>query len=340
MKIKILFLLILTNIFTDFFGQSNSPFPGPATGSTLLLLMYDENHEALPLGNGFVIGENKIATSFHIIENSTSGFAVLDEKSPKYKITGIISKNEKMDIAILAVEELGVFPVKLANKLKLDYGDKVRAISNPSGAGSKVSSGIINGVVDLKSSKLSSKMDTMIQITSFVTPRSNGGPVINEKGDVIGVAVTIIKTGMTFSFVVPVTYLQELLLKEAKGDIAFKKSKRSKSSLLDKDWSNYLREAVTGTAFKFDSNPNSGFYTFSVRNNLIYPIKNIKCLIIFYDSNQLPIESELISIDNVIRPKMAKRLKKHGRMRRGEVRDLTHWTEIRILTFEIDEFGN
>jgi S1-C subfamily serine protease len=340
MKIKLPLLLFLVIQFSACFGQSNSPFPGPATGSTVLLLMYDENHKALPLGNGFVIGENQVATSFHVIENSASGFVVLNDKSEKYKIAGVISKNEKMDIAVLAVEQLGIFPAKLASKLKFEFGDKVRAISNPSGTGAKVSPGIINGVVDLKPSKLSSKSDTMIQITSFVTPRCNGGPVINEKGDVIGVAVTIIKTGMTFGFTVPVTYLQELLSVKPKGDLSFKKSKRSKSSLLDKDWSNYLREAVTGMAFKFDSNPNSGFYTFSVRNNLIYPIRNIKCLVIFYDSNQLPIESEIITLDDPIGPKMAKRIEKHGRMRRGEVRDLTHWTEVRILAFEIDNFGN
>ncbi len=336
MKIRYLFFLILFGIITESLAQ----FTGPATGSTVLLLMYDENNQALPLGNGFVIEGNRIATSFHVIENSASGLVVLNDKSPRYKITGIIEKDERMDIAILAVEELDIQPVKLANNLSFACGDKVRVISNPSGLKSKVSPGIINGVVDLKSSKLNLKKDTMIQITSFVTPRCNGGPVINDAGDVIGVAVTIIKTGMTFSFIVPVTYLNELMLRKPKGYLSFNKSKRSRSSNLDKDWSNYLREAVVGTTFKFDSNPNSGFYTFSVRNNLVYPVKNIKCLIIFYNSNQLPIESEIISIDEVIGPKMAKRLEKHGRMRRAEVRDLTHWTEIRILNFEIDEFGD
>ena len=333
--VKYLFIVFFSGIISGCYAQ----FTGPATGSTVLLLMYDENNEALPLGNGFVIEGNRIATSFHIIENSASGFVVLNDKSPRYKISGIIEKNERMDIAILAVEEMDIQPVKLSNNLNFAYGDKVRAISNPSGTGTKVSSGIINGVVDLKSSKLDLKKDTMIQITSFITPRCNGGPVINESGDVIGVAVTIIKAGMTFSFVVPVTYLNQLLLKKPKDDISFKNSKRSRSSNLDKDWSNYLREAVVGTNFKFDSNPNSGFYNFSVRNNLAYPVRNIKCLIIFYDSNQLPVESELITIEESIGPKLAKRLEKHGRMRRGEVRDLTHWTEVRILSFEIDEFG-
>ena len=336
MKQKLLFSITILFFFTTGFAQQNTRDTiGSAINSTVLLLMYDKNNQPLPLGSGFVIDKNIVATNFHIIENSASGFAVLNGNLPKFSITGIIKKNERLDLALLYVEGLDVPKVKLVDSSRVEIGDIVYAIGNPTGLEGKSSPGIISGVVDLRSSLIDLRKDTMLQITAPIPPVCSGGPVINAYGEVIGVAVTIIKEDINFNFAIPIAYLKASSLNIKEHVYTFNKSTRLHSSLLSLNWSKSLKEAVTGTNFKFDTNLNSGFYFFTVHNNLNKPVKNIKCQVIFYNADQLPIETEHVAIEGIIGPKLAKRTEGLGRARRGEVRDLTYWTEIRILSFEI-----
>ncbi len=333
--ILLFFLFITTGVN---FAQYNRPVaPGTAGRSTVLLLMRDEYDNPLPMGNGIVVDKNHIVTNFHIIQNSSSGVAVSNGNNGRFKITGMVNKDEKHDLAVLYVEDIDLPPVTFADSVSTKMGDPVYAISNPKGLGIATEPGVINGVVNFKALYGATKKDSMIQVTATIQPVGNGGPVVDKTGKVIGVAVSIDKKGIPFNFIIPGGYVQNLLKKNPPKTISFAKTKPAKSSLLSSDWSKSLREAVIGTSFKFDSNPNTGFYYFSIQNNLNKTVKNIKCIVIFYNSTGFPIETEAIAIPRSVLPKLAIRTEEFGRPRRTEVRDLTYWTEIRILGFEVVE---
>jgi len=78
-----------------------------------------------------------------------------------------------------------------------------------------------------------------------------------------------------------------------------------------------------------------GKYTFTIRNNLDRPITNVSCFVIFYDENKIPFETEHVIINSIISPRLAKRTREYGRISADEVRDYTHYTEIRVLIIEI-----
>lgn len=331
-------VLFYTLFISGCYAQYNKPIaPGSAGKSTVLLLMRDEYDNPLPMGNGFVIDKNHIITNFHTIENSASGLAVANSGNKRYKIIGMVNKDEKRDIAVLYVEDVDLKPVIFSDSIALEPGDRVFALSNPKGIEVATEMGIVNGVVNFKGITGATKRDSLIQITATIQPVGNGGPVVDETGKVVGAAISTNKKGIPFSFIIPAGYIQKLLRKSPPKTISFAKTKRSKSSFLSTDWSKLLREAVVGTSFKFDSNPNTGFYYFSLQNNLNKPVKNIKCLIVFYNSTGFPIETEAITITRNIMPKLAIRTEEFGRPRRTEIRDLTFWTEIRILGFEVVE---
>ena len=337
MKIRLIILLFYLSVNTVVsFAQYNRPIaPGTAGKSTVLLLMRDEYDNPLPMGNGIVVDKNHIVTNFHIIKNSSSGVAVANGNYRRYKVKGLVNKDEKHDLAVLYVEDIEIPPVPFLDSVLTEPGDPVYAISNPKGLGTVTEPGIINGVINFKGLYGATKRDSMIQITATVQPVGNGGPVVDKTGNLIGIAVSIDKKGIPFNFIIPGGYVQNLLKKSPPKTISFAKTKSSKKSLLSSDWSKSLREAVIGTSFKFDANPNTGFYYFSIQNNLDKTVKNVKCLVIFYNSTGFPIETEAISITRNVLPKLAIRTEEFGRPRRTEVRDLTYWTEIRILGFEI-----
>jgi S1-C subfamily serine protease len=338
MKIKVYIILFFTLFAADSFAQYiKQVAPGTARRSTVLLLMRDKFDNPLPMGNGFVVDKNHIVTNFHIIENSAAGTAVGNGGNNRYIITGMVAKDEKHDLAILYVEDMEIDPVSFSDSLVLNPGDPVYAISNPKGIEAATDPGIVNGIVNFKGIPGAIKKDSLIQMTANVQQVGNGGPVVDKNGKVIGVAVSTDKKGIAFNFIIPFGYVQKLLDKPPPKTISYAKTKRSKSSLLSSDWSQLLREAVIGISFKFDSNPNTGFYYFSIQNNLNKPVKNIKCLVIFYNSTEFPIETEAVTISRTIMPKLGIRTDVLGRPRRTEVRDLTFWTEIRILGFEIAE---
>jgi len=338
MKIRLLILFSFALNITGSFAQYIKPIaPGTAGVSTVLLLMRDEFDNPLPMGNGFVVDENHIIVNFHTIENSASGVAVTKGGNARYKISGLVNKDEKRDIAVLYIENIDLKPVIFCDSVTLEPGDPVYAISNPKGLEAVTELGIVNGVVNFKGISGGTKRDSMIQITATVQPVGNGGPVVNKNGEVVGMAASVDKKGTLFNFIIPSGYIQKLILKKPPKVISFAKTKRTKSSFFSSDWSKSLREAVIGTSFKFDSNPNTGFYNFSIQNNLSKPVRNIKCLIIFYNSTQFPLETEAIAISQTISPKLSIRTDILGRPRRNEVRDLTFWTEIRILGFEVVE---
>jgi hypothetical protein len=211
-------------------------------------------------------------------------------------------------------------------------GERVFAVGNPQGLEGTFSEGIVSSIRKVGMHKL-------LQITAPISPGSSGGPVLNVKGEVIGVSVATYRGGQNLNFAIPVNYLKALLSEERTAKpMALTKAKAAKvkRSILGA-LGGRSTEGVDGDQFSWNSNQFLGFYTFSVRNNLREPIRNVVCLVIFYAKDGKPIETETVIVRGPIRGNLAKRSQKHGRISADEVRDLTKTTEIRILDFRLAE---
>jgi hypothetical protein len=116
----------------------------------------------------------------------------------------ILRKDEKNDLAVLSVDvDLTSKPLALSSE-SVSPGEQIFAIGNPEGLEKTISQGIISG--------LRKRGDRdLLQVTSPISHGSSGGPILNAKGEVVGVAVGMLEDGQNLNFAVPVSYVRSIL---------------------------------------------------------------------------------------------------------------------------------
>jgi len=276
---------------------------------TALLTMKDSGGRPLSLGSGFVLKPGFIVSNFHVVEGAGSGIVKLINEKTTYKITGIAAKDESRDLAILAVEGVTVAGVTLSSRTSLEIGETVFAVGNPQGLEGTFSQGIISSIRELEDF-------TLLQITAPISPGSSGGPIADEHGEVVGVAVATIRSGQNLNFAVPIKYVTSLISQIGPPIPLNAGTKPSAAKSLFSDLgSAKSTEGVTVDSFLWDgSTPNEtlggdGHFSVSMRNNLDSNILNPVVLLMFHDADNEVIEYMVLSFKGIIPSGMAKRVK-------------------------------
>ena len=179
-----------------------------ATASTVLLVMNDRNNNPVSMGSGFFVQPNIIATNYHVIEGAAHGTVKLVRMPTKYTIDRILAIDKDNDLALLKVSaSSGIKPLTLINDSEtVRIGESVFVVGNPEGLEGTLSNGIISNLPTLEHNR-------RLQMTAPISPGSSGGPVLNRKGKVIGVAVGFHQalSAQNLNFAIPSNYLKELL---------------------------------------------------------------------------------------------------------------------------------
>jgi hypothetical protein len=295
MKKTLLLLLILFAINGSLFGQSAVDIAKNWLPSTVSLVMEDNFKQPLSLGSGFIIGDGRVVTNLHVIEGAKFGSVFISGSSTKHKIEGYFSIDKQNDLAILSVPTLSGKPIQLAS-INPEVGERVYAIGNPKGLSGTISEGIVSGIRDLENKKL-------IQITAPISPGSSGGPVLNNKGEVIGVAVGTLASGQNLNFAIPSSIVNQLILKNQitytslnipKGSTAPKTEAKEidiKEGIVIRDWKyeTGLERYYSGS--KIEIKPHQKLIkSISFLNRLPYKVENIRVLFILFDKSGIPID--------------------------------------------------
>src|SRR6266571_1936621 len=172
--------------------------------SVVLLVMQDANGQPVSLGSGFFVADGVIVTNLHVVRGASSGQAKLVSQTKTYAIRGVVGINANADIVLLEVPGAKAPPLELSQGTDLGIGDVVYAVGNPEGLEGTFSQGIVSGI-------RGSGTDKLIQITAPISPGSSGGPIINNRGEVVGVAVATFREGQNLNFAVPASYVLPLL---------------------------------------------------------------------------------------------------------------------------------
>ena len=311
-------------------AQSVQEIAKKAFGSTVLLVMEDANGQPLSLGSGFFVSDGEIASNLHVVEGAASGYAKLAGRKTKYEVEGVTAVDPERDLVVLEISGARASALTLGSSDAVQVGEPVYVVGNPQGLEGTFSQGIISSIREVGT-------DELLQITAPISPGSSGGPVLNGKGQVIGVSVATFRGGQNLNFAIPSNYLKTLLGNTGPSKpLAQSKPPKVQRSILA-DLGGRGSEGVVGSHFSWNDNSYMGYYTFSVRNNLREPVREVLCLVIFYARDGLPIETEFVTIRGPIGGKLARRSSKSGRINADEVRNLTAKTEIRVLDFRLAE---
>ena len=346
-EIHKVFALVISTVFLALLpftvlAQTAQEIASKAFRSTILLVMEDANGQPLSLGSGFFVRDGEIASNLHVVEGAARGYAKLVGQKTKYEIEGITAIDPERDLVVLKISVARASTLALGNSDAVQVGETVYAVGNPQGLEGTFSQGIVSSIREVGTDKL-------LQITAPISPGSSGGPVLNGKGEVIGVSVATFRGGQNLNFAIPSNYLKRLLKKaDPPKPLANAKPTKAQRSIFA-DLEGRGTEGVSGTAFLWDheewGTPNSmqGAYTFSLKNNLREPVRDVYCLVVFYDSQGNPLDISVVNYGQIIPAGLARRVsgKADGSVQRmitGELETKPKTKiEFRILNFSIEQ---
>jgi serine protease Do len=163
------------------------------------------------LGSGFIIDrDGSILTNNHVVENAERIVVKLsDGREFDAKVVG---RDSKTDIAVIKINDKGNLPIaSLGDSDKVEVGEWTMAIGNPFGLDNTVTAGIVSATGRHIGA---GPYDNFIQTDASINPGNSGGPLINLRGEVVGINTAIFsRTGgnIGIGFAIPINLAKELV---------------------------------------------------------------------------------------------------------------------------------
>ena len=186
----------------EFFRRFGLPMPNVPKQAPRYNRSAPEEEVPRGVGSGFIFSQDGlIMTNAHVIDGADEVFVTLtDKREFKAKIIGA---DKRSDVALVKIEATGLTPVKVGDVARLKVGEWVMAIGSPFGFENTVTAGIV-------SAKQRYTDDTdylpFIQTDVAINPGNSGGPLINMRGEVVGINSQIYSRSggfMGISFSIP-----------------------------------------------------------------------------------------------------------------------------------------
>jgi S1-C subfamily serine protease len=184
----------------------------------VIILNGREIPQNIALGSGFVYDkEGRIITNYHVVSDVEEvDVRFVDGDTYTAKVAG---KDPYSDIGILQITDpeffqKGVAPLKIANSSKIQVGEQIIAIGNPFGLSGTLTTGVISQIGRLLPNDVTGySIANTIQTDAAINPGNSGGPLLNMKGEVVGMNTAIFSNTGVYSgvgFAIP----SNMLLKE------------------------------------------------------------------------------------------------------------------------------
>lgn len=183
------------------------------TGSSIFL---NNSTEDLGLGTGMIVSENGyILTNWHVVGDKYSSCYITLENGNIYSGT-VIWADTDLDLAIVKIQATNLECVILGDSDNIKLGEKAYAIGNPIGVEFQrtVTSGIISGIdrtIKIDDENGTSYMEDLIQTDATINPGNSGGPLINSKGEVIGISSVKIENAEGIGFAIPINIVKPII---------------------------------------------------------------------------------------------------------------------------------
>jgi serine protease Do len=186
----------------EFFRRFGIPMPGRPDAPRRGGRGGDEEPQQRGVGSGFILSsDGYVMTNAHVVEGADEVIVTLtDKRELKARIIGA---DKRSDVAVVKVEATGLPFVKIGDVNRLKVGEWVMAIGSPFGLDNTVTAGIVSA----KQRDTGDSYLPLIQTDVAINPGNSGGPLINLRGEVVGINSQIYSRSggyMGISFAIPI----------------------------------------------------------------------------------------------------------------------------------------
>ncbi len=172
--------------------------------STVRIDAYDKNGNSYALGSGFFISDDgKIATNYHVIQGAYALKVTLYSDNSQHNVTSVLGYNSAQDVAVIQIDLKNTAALELSND-PVSVGDDVYALGCPMGFDNIFTSGFVSN----QSVKVAG-IDC-IAFTTPISPGNSGGPLVNGKGQVVGINSMRITDAENFNLAVKINQITTL----------------------------------------------------------------------------------------------------------------------------------
>ena len=190
---------------------------GSVVNVTSSAVAYDFFYGAVPQqgqGTGFILDkQGRILTNNHVILPNSRQIEVTlaDKRKVKAKLIG---DDPSHDLALLQIQASDLVPATLSDSSGLVVGQKVYAIGNPFGLNGTMTTGIISSIRSVRGPQ-GAPIENAIQTDAAINPGNSGGPLLNSRGEVIGITSMIASNGADqnsgIGFAIPINTAKAVL---------------------------------------------------------------------------------------------------------------------------------
>ncbi|MBU1039158.1 trypsin-like peptidase domain-containing protein [Patescibacteria group bacterium] len=166
-------------------------------------------------GTGFIVSnDGYIITNKHVVLRNNVDYTVITSTGKEY-VASVLARDSLYDIAIVKIEGKGFTPAYLGDSDKIRIGQTALAVGNVlTEFQNTLTRGIISGIgrtITASGNGLTETIEGAIQTDASINPGNSGGPLINLKGEVVGVNTAVNRSGEALGFAIPINRGREAL---------------------------------------------------------------------------------------------------------------------------------
>jgi len=170
-------------------------------------------------GTGFIISpDGQVVTNAHVVENAVTIKVMLSDGT--VESAELVQKDPTRDLAVLKIQGDNLPSARLGNSAELEVGDEVLAIGNALGLGDTptVTTGIVSAL-DRQLHLAGNRLTRLIQTDAAINPGNSGGPLVNAKGEVIGVNTAIAGNAEGIGFAISIDHARPVIETLQTGEV-------------------------------------------------------------------------------------------------------------------------
>jgi serine protease Do len=200
---------------SHFLRRQRPPGTDPFSSDPSFKDFYDRYFGQMPpaereragVGSGVIIdGQGHILTNFHVIKGADE---IMVRLHPRREVRGkVVGTDTRTDLAVIRIPAEGITAAPLGDSDKLQVGEWAIAIGSPFGLEQTVTVGVISATG--RSEVGIVPYENFIQTDASINPGNSGGPLLNFRGEVIGINTAIVSTGQGIGFAIPIKVAQQV----------------------------------------------------------------------------------------------------------------------------------